>query len=1291
MLKNSKITKRIFLLVCAGIIHGWSLFAQYEGGAGYGAGNAAQETSCSLVSIYAGLGGDGSDAVSMFQTCFANLFTNGGNGAGFATDTVLNTCTLPAPYQGGNGDGYGVRINSLCPADSVVADVVILQQKSCTSGDLGIAAAEIIDGYPNWLSIADFTFTWKNGSGTVIREVTKNTRYDTITGIDVDQYTLVVTDAINKNDSVIFYINDCLYRGGDGHGAASDSIEKACNGLSLFAGSSGDGFSAEADLQTCDFYLFSKGGNGNGFALDTSLNNCPVPNLFSGGNADGYGNDEDVLFCEFRLFSVGGDGSGFNVDTATQNCAPVSIFAGSGNDGFAYDTLTDECVSRMFSSGGSGNGFASDSALQNCRPLSVFGGTAGDGFDYGAEILLCESVLFTRGGSGAGFSQDTALSDCPIPDIFGGDSGDGYSMAANVPCLADSLVIDAAVITQITCPLTIDNGVASVSIIEGFPDWRAVPDFTYTWKNSAGTVMPGYPVTKADMADTIYNLGVDDYTIVVTDALGNTDSITVYINDCLYRGGVGFGAAADSMETNCLPPSIFSGTGNDGFGFNTDTSDCAFALFSMGGNGNGFSTDTALQECIPLNVFAGSENDGFSHASEILDCELTYFTSGGSGQGFSTDTALQNCLLPAYTLGEQGDGADQEYNGCTPYIYDYPSNNNNCLIADTISSNGSNQWQNIMKDGQLVAAVRDNGNSLGEITTQFYVNDNPVRIDPFGILPSYYLDRNYKISTENVIAGSPVRVRLYFLTNEYQALIDADNNVSSFANLGITKYNGTNEDCSLTNNVDNNDNLNYTHNTNFVWEFYENGYFLEFDVNSFSEFYINNSTSLPEPYSITADLSVTSDYNGADISCNGASDGEATVTPTYGVAPFLYQWNDPLSQNDSIASGLPAGTWTITIFDANNTVYIDSITITEPDTISMTSLVTPACEDKNDGIADITAAGGTAPYTYFWNTFDGSGLQATDEDQYTLSGGKYYVEITDVNSCTYNDSVTISENPKSVPPTGITVANDNTCPGVTKSLTPLGGGLGYNAQWRWYSDAGCTNLLHTGNVYDVDPAVTTSYWLRAEGDCDTTVAVSNTVNVLVLSVIPDGILRSDNNVAPGTPVTLVIDGGTLGAGAGDWKWYLDASGTTSAGADNDTLVVSPMVTTQYWARAEGTCNTTGMVTITVTINPLPLKPATPTGTDTLCQNAANTIYTTAGAAGATSYSWSISPAAAGTITGTGTSATVDWAEDYYEAVSITVTGVNASGSGPVSDPLEIWLWKTPETGSTYHISNDWME
>jgi hypothetical protein len=1292
MIKQNKYISFLIVVYFVTILFSSRTFGQYNGGAGPGFSYGEENNTCTLSSIFAGTISDGFSFLASLQTCQSRLYTVGGNGNGFSLDTSLTNCPVNNIYTGNSNDGYGFELHSLCPKDSLVIQIEVLAQPSCTTPTLGSVTVSVVDGYPVWLSVANFTYIWKDEFGDTLSgyPLTKSSKSDTVINLAIGAYTIIVYDANLKIDSATIYINDCLYRGGSGPGFAADSSLQNCLPTSIYTNSGNDGSDVASSLNSCDFYLFSKGGNGNGFALDTNTQNCLTPQIYTGESGDGYAVIAELLICESRLFSVGGSGNGFAADTVTQACVPLNIFKGTEGDGFDYVIDTAICISNIFSTGGNGNGFAADTNTQNCIISSIYTNTGNDGFDYATDILNCESVLFTHGGNGNGFSVDTSTQLCNPPNIYTGNINDGFVYTDDIPCLKDSIVITASILDQITCPVAIDNGIASVSVVEGFPDWRSIPNYTYIWKNSAGDTLAGYPRISSETADTIYNLGVDEYTVIVSDAGGNIDSAQVYINDCLYRGGDGPGFSTDSVLNNCLLSSIYGNSGDDGFDYAIDTPLCIYALYSSGGNGNGFAIDTSTQNCQISSIYSNTGDDGFDYVTDILSCDMTYFSSGGDGSGFSSDTATQLCSLPVIYTGEQADGADQLYNGCTPYIYELPSTNNTCLDADTIVSNGSNQWQLILRNGQVVAAIKDNGNNLGNITTKFYVNDNAVRVDPFAILPSYYLDRNYKISTENLIFGAPVRVRLYFLSNELQALITADVNVSSINSIGITRYHGQNENCTITDNVDNNENVNYLHYDTYDWDTYENGYYVEFDVNSFSEFYINNSSSLPTPYEITADISVSSDYNGSDISCYGSADGEATITPTYGIAPFTYQWDDPLLQTDSIATGLSAGMYHVTIVDNNSVTYSDSILITQPDSISFSSTSTDACQGTNDGTIDLTVSGGTivTDYTFTWSTLDGSGLIPAAEDQSTLSGGKYNITVADANSCTQIDSVIILENLASTDPTGINVMNNNTCLGTTKTLSPNGGVLGYNASWNWYSEAACTNLLNTGATFDVDPVISTDYWLRAEGDCDTTAVVTATVSVLTSSVVADSISKTDDNIAPGTNDTLVIHGGTLGAGA-SWKWYLDAGGTISAGSDNDTLIVAPLVTTQYWARAEGTCNNTAMVSTTVTINPLPLKPATPVGVDTLCQNAVNTAYTTTGATGATSYIWSITPPAAGTITGTGLTGTVDWSATYYEAVTITVTGENGSGTGPESDPLIIWIWKTPETGPTYHIDNTW--
>ncbi len=92
--------------------------------------------------------------------------------------------------------------------------------------------------------------------------------------------------------------------------------------------------------------------------------------------------------------------------------------------------------------------------------------------------------------------------------------------------------------------------------------------------------------------------------------------------------------------------------------------------------------------------------------------------------------------------------------------------------------------------------------------------------------------------------------------------------------------------------------------------------------------------------------------------------------------------------------------------------------------------------------------------------------------------------------------------------------------------------------------------------------------------------------------------------------------------------------------------------------------------------------ATPTGSAQECNLNTGVAYSTAGAPNSTAYQWTLSPAAAGTITGSGLTATVDWADDFTGMASIAVQGINDCGSGPVSQNLQVTVGATPEPAVT---------
>ena len=69
-----------------------------------------------------------------------------------------------------------------------------------------------------------------------------------------------------------------------------------------------------------------------------------------------------------------------------------------------------------------------------------------------------------------------------------------------------------------------------------------------------------------------------------------------------------------------------------------------------------------------------------------------------------------------------------------------------------------------------------------------------------------------------------------------------------------------------------------------------------------------------------------------DVSCNGESDGSATVVGGGGTNIISYSWS-PTGGSGATANNLSAGTYTVTVSDDNGCNEQASITITEPDVL----------------------------------------------------------------------------------------------------------------------------------------------------------------------------------------------------------------------------------------------------------------------------------------------------------------------------------------------------------------------
>ncbi len=140
-----------------------------------------------------------------------------------------------------------------------------------------------------------------------------------------------------------------------------------------------------------------------------------------------------------------------------------------------------------------------------------------------------------------------------------------------------------------------------------------------------------------------------------------------------------------------------------------------------------------------------------------------------------------------------------------------------------------------------------------------------------------------------------------------------------------------------------------------------------------------------------------------DITCEGETDGTATVVATGGTGSYGYLWSN--GEITATATGLPEGRADVTVTDANGCTATASVWIDEPLPMAANASVVQqvSCAGGSDGEARAVAIGGTGPYTYVWNNGSTNAL-ATG-----LTKGIYSVTVTDARGCEAMAEVTLTE------------------------------------------------------------------------------------------------------------------------------------------------------------------------------------------------------------------------------------------------------------------------------------------
>lgn len=154
--------------------------------------------------------------------------------------------------------------------------------------------------------------------------------------------------------------------------------------------------------------------------------------------------------------------------------------------------------------------------------------------------------------------------------------------------------------------------------------------------------------------------------------------------------------------------------------------------------------------------------------------------------------------------------------------------------------------------------------------------------------------------------------------------------------------------------------------------------------------------------------------------CNGQSNGSIDITVTNAALPLTFSWSNGATTED--LTNVPAGTYVVTVTDAEGSVLQQTIELTEPEVLGVVVDVQDETTVNGcDGSATANPTGGTAPYTYLWS--DGQTTQTASN----LCAGIYEVTVTDANGCEVTTSNVI--NPPSCDLDVLVTGQDADCNG----------------------------------------------------------------------------------------------------------------------------------------------------------------------------------------------------------------------------------------------------------------------
>ncbi len=256
-------------------------------------------------------------------------------------------------------------------------------------------------------------------------------------------------------------------------------------------------------------------------------------------------------------------------------------------------------------------------------------------------------------------------------------------------------------------------------------------------------------------------------------------------------------------------------------------------------------------------------------------------------------------------------------------------------------------------------------------------------------------------------------------------------------------------------------------------------------------------------------LEIGTNYVVTNPLCFGDANGSINLITSGGTPGYMWLWSSGDTTED--VTNKTAGTYYVTITDSRGCVKIDSAVITDPPPFYVSGVIKHVtCFGYNDGEIDVTAYGGTLPYSFRWAPNGES-----TEDLWNLPGGSDTVYVTDNHGCLAVSIYVVNEpQPLVANVTGTNVQCFGTNTGALV-VTPSGGTTPYEYLWNdFFTDSARSGV--TAGRYVV--LVTDSNGCHTYDSVD----IAEPTAITITGVVTDVLCNGFNTGA----IDITVTGGT---------------------------------------------------------------------------------------------------------------------------------------------------------------------